>query len=55
MVWHGFQFDDLAFTFGGDLPDDLLETVGHVALDDGAAVFWAPHDVVSAAVDDVVV
>ena len=55
MVGHRLQFDDVALSFGGDLPDDLLETVGHVALDDGTAVFGAPDNVVGAPVDDIVV
>ena len=55
MVGHDFQLDDVASSFGGDLSDDLLETVGHIDLDNGAAIFGAPHDVIGAAVDDVVV
>jgi hypothetical protein len=55
MIRHRFQFDDRCVPFGADLADDLLETRLDKPAEDPPALFRAPHNVVGAAVDDVVV
>lgn len=55
MVRHRFQFDEVGATLCANLVNDLLESRVHAPFDNRAAVLWAPDDVVSATVDDVVV
>ena len=55
VVGHRLQLDEVALTLFADFTDEFFEPLVHGSLDDGAAVLGAPHHVVRAAVDDVVV
>ncbi len=55
VIRHGFQFHDGRALLIADLSNDLFESLVNVAGDDVPPVFGAPHDVVGAAVRDVVI
>jgi len=55
VVGHGFQFNDVGVAFGAHFSDDFFEAGFDVAFDDFASPFRAPHNVVVAAVNHVLI